>query len=192
MSPSKAELRAIFRKKRTDLSKNDIENLSLEISIQVQDFCKQHPELKHFHIFLPIERLKEVNTHYIIEYLFSEGKIIYTSQINKLTDEMETIRLEPSISFKFDDFGIPVPTFSKSASDEFLQIVFIPLLAVDVNGNRIGYGKGYYDRFLSKINLDVLKIGLSFFEPVEEIPKEDFDIKCDYCITPKNIITFSK
>lgn len=191
MSPSKSELRAIFRKKRTDLSRNDIEVLSQQINLQVQVFCKQHPELSHFHIFLPIERLREVNTHYIMEYLFSEGKNIYASRINRETDEMETILLEPSMSFKLDDFGIPIPQSSQIADDELLQVVFVPLLAVDLKGNRIGYGKGYYDRFLAKIDSDVLKIGLSFFEPVKEIPEEDFDIKCDYCITPNNIINFS-
>jgi 5-formyltetrahydrofolate cyclo-ligase len=190
MSPSKAELRAIFRKKRTDLSKNEIEVLSQKINRQVQSFCKQHPELNHFHLFLPIERLREVDTHYIMEYLFSEGKNIYASQINRETDEMETILLEPAMSFKLDDFGIPIPQFSQNADDELLQVVFVPLLAVDLKGNRIGYGKGYYDRFLAKIDADVLKIGLSFFEPVKEIPEEDFDIKCDYCITPNAIITF--
>lgn len=191
MNPTKAELRAVFRKKRAGLSKNDIEVLSKRIAIQVGYFCSQHPELRHFHVFLPIERLREVDTYYIMEYLFSERKTVYASQINKVTDEMETVLLEPSMNFKLDDFGIPIPDFFQTGDEELLELVFVPLLAVDLKGNRIGYGKGYYDRFLSKIDPVVLKIGLSFFEPIEEIPNEEFDIRCDYCITPNNIINFS-
>lgn len=192
MIQTKADLRTVFRKKRADLTKNEIEVLSIQINLQVQNFCQQHQELNHFHLFLPIERLKEVDTFYIMEYLFSKGKIVYTSRINKVTDEMETIRFKPSLSFNLDDFGIPIPAFSQGADDDLLQVVFVPLLAVDLKGNRIGYGKGYYDKFLAKIDPSILKIGLSLFEPIEKIPEEEFDIKCDYCITPNNIINFSQ
>ena len=72
-----------------------------------------------------------------------------------------------------------------------IEVVFVPLLAYDQNGNRVGYGKGFYDKFLSKCNPETIKIGLSFFEPEETI--EDIsvtDIKLDFCITPNGIISF--
>jgi 5-formyltetrahydrofolate cyclo-ligase len=77
-------------------------------------------------------------------------------------------------------------------STEQIQAVFVPLLAVDLKGQRIGYGKGYYDQFLATINPKVIKIGLSIFEPIAQIPSESFDIPLDYCITPKNMFNFSK
>ncbi|MDR9457609.1 MAG: 5-formyltetrahydrofolate cyclo-ligase, partial [Salegentibacter sp.] len=72
-----------------------------------------------------------------------------------------------------------------------LDLVFIPLLAFDKTGNRVGYGKGYYDRFLDSCKPGVIKIGLSFFEAEEEI-KEMFetDVALDYCVTPNRVYQF--
>jgi 5-formyltetrahydrofolate cyclo-ligase len=72
-----------------------------------------------------------------------------------------------------------------------IDVVFVPLLAFDKNGNRVGYGKGFYDNFLAKCREDVIKIGLSFFEP-EEIIDDVFktDIRLDYCVTPFGINNF--
>jgi 5-formyltetrahydrofolate cyclo-ligase len=91
-----------------------------------------------------------------------------------------------------DRYGIPVPRDFELISPEQIQVVFVPLLAVDYQGQRIGYGKGYYDRFLATIDPKVIKIGLSIFEPIPHIPSESFDIPLDYCFTPKNMFNFSK
>jgi 5-formyltetrahydrofolate cyclo-ligase len=73
-----------------------------------------------------------------------------------------------------------------------IDLVLIPLLCFDKKGYRVGYGKGYYDRFLTECRPDVLKIGLSIFEPIDEIiDVTEFDIKMNYCITPNKIWSFS-
>jgi 5-formyltetrahydrofolate cyclo-ligase len=72
-----------------------------------------------------------------------------------------------------------------------IDVVFVPLLAYDTLGNRVGYGKGFYDTFLSECKPDVLKIGLSFFEPeniIEDLNQND--IKLDICINPSHIYRF--
>jgi 5-formyltetrahydrofolate cyclo-ligase len=67
----------------------------------------------------------------------------------------------------------------------------MPLLAFDSKGDRVGYGKGYYDRFLAACRKDVLKIGLSYFPPVSSIDDiEIFDKKLDFCITPERVYAF--
>ena len=72
-----------------------------------------------------------------------------------------------------------------------IDLVLVPLLCFDKKGFRVGYGKGFYDRFLSKCRSDVLKIGLSYFKPVEKIEDvRDFDVALDYCITPKGVWHF--
>ena len=72
-----------------------------------------------------------------------------------------------------------------------IDVVFIPLLAYDAKGHRIGYGKGFYDRFLQQCKPETLKIGLSFFEAETSIiPHEFTDISLDFCVHPKGIYQF--
>ena len=67
----------------------------------------------------------------------------------------------------------------------------MPLIIVDKIGNRVGYGKGYYDRFLINCDKKVIKVGLSFFDIIEKIEDTTYnDIRLNYCITPKKIIKF--
>ena len=69
--------------------------------------------------------------------------------------------------------------------------MFIPLLAFDVCGNRVGYGKGFYDDFLKNCSKDTVKIGLSFFEAETVIHDVELhDVRLDYCVTPNKSYTF--
>jgi 5-formyltetrahydrofolate cyclo-ligase len=72
-----------------------------------------------------------------------------------------------------------------------IDVVFVPLLAFDTKGNRAGYGKGFYDNFLSKCKPEVIKVGLSFFEPEDLIADCDHnDVRLDFCVTPLKIYGF--
>jgi 5-formyltetrahydrofolate cyclo-ligase len=74
---------------------------------------------------------------------------------------------------------------------EEIDLVFVPLLCVDKKGNRVGYGKGYYDKFLKECRRDIIKIGFSYFEPVEKIDDVNrYDVKLNYCITPESFYSF--
>ena len=69
--------------------------------------------------------------------------------------------------------------------------MFVPLLAFDTKGNRIGYGKGFYDRFLADCKPETIKIGLSFFEAEKDfndVSKDD--VQLDYCVTPEELFQF--
>jgi 5-formyltetrahydrofolate cyclo-ligase len=88
-------------------------------------------------------------------------------------------------------YHIPEPVDGIEINENKIDVVFIPLLAYDKLGNRVGYGKGFYDRFLAKCKPETLKIGLSFFEAENEISDvNESDIKLDYCVTPNKIYTF--
>jgi 5-formyltetrahydrofolate cyclo-ligase len=192
MNPSKADLRVLFKEKRNQLSEAELEEGSEKIALIIDDFCEQHRELDHYHLFFPIQKLKEVNTFLIRDLLARRNKTLYTSLIGDSNIEMETVLLGKRTEFVADRYGIPVPQNFERISPERIQVVFVPLLAVDYSGQRIGYGKGFYDRFLATINPKVIKIGLSIFEPIQQIPSESFDIPLDYCVTPKNLFNFSK
>ena len=93
--------------------------------------------------------------------------------------------------FDMNQYGIPEPVGGKEIMPEELDLVFVPLLGFDLQGNRVGYGKGYYDRFLSKCKDDVIKVGLSFLSPIDCIEDVDFfDKKLDFCITPERVYAF--
>lgn len=191
MSPNKSDLRAKYKEKRNQLTDAELQKGSEKIALAVEEFCKQHTELEHFHLFLPIQKLREVDTLLIRDILLMNNKILYTSVIEVGQDQMDTILIAESTVFVEDSYGIPIPKHYEIISPEHIQVVFVPLLVVDRFGQRIGYGKGFYDRFLASISSDVIKIGLSIFEPIPQIPCESFDIPLDYCITPKNMFNFS-
>ena len=83
------------------------------------------------------------------------------------------------------------PDASEEVPSSKIEVVFIPLLAFDKQGNRVGYGKGFYDKFLAECNPNTIKIGLSFFEPEELISDVNTkDIQLYYCVTPNRTIKF--
>ena len=87
--------------------------------------------------------------------------------------------------------GIPEPVSGIAILPEILDVVFVPLLAYDEKGHRIGYGKGFYDRFLKKCRPDTIFVGLSFFGPEPQIDFEATDVPLHYCVTPEGILDFS-
>ena len=88
-------------------------------------------------------------------------------------------------------WGISEPESGIKIAPELLEVVFVPLLSYDKKGNRVGYGKGFYDTFLKNCKRDVVKIGLSFFDPVDHIKGiREEDVQLDYCVTPRKIQSF--
>lgn len=144
------------------------------------------------HVFLPIVEKKEVNTTFLIEALQHKLKII-TSRTNWDTMEMENVELLPETELALNKWGVPEPLGGAIVPEQEVDVVIVPLLAFDVQGHRVGYGKGFYDKFLAKCKKEVIKAGVSFFGPEEKIDdvfKED--IALDYCFTPAEIYQFSK
>ena len=97
-----------------------------------------------------------------------------------------------STSFKKNSWGIPEPVDGILVPEGKIDVVFVPLLAFDVLGNRVGYGKGYYDTFLNKCRQETIKIGLSFFQAEDDLISDvhENDVGLDYCITPEKVYTF--
>lgn len=181
-------LRKSYKKLRKNLSEDVIETMSLEIANQ----ALQLPiwDKTYYHIFLPISHKKEVNTEYLLHILHGKDKSIVISKANFDTGEMDHNLLQENTVLKTSKYGIPEPISGIGISPKNIDIVFVPLLAFDEKGNRIGYGKGFYDRFLAKCKPKALFIGLSFFEPEPEIYFESTDVPLHFCITPKKNYAF--
>lgn len=186
---TKAELRKTYKTRRSHLSLSEIEDLSISIANQlltlpIWDFT-------FYHIFLSIEEQKEVNTDFILNILSGKDKNIVISKSDFNTGNMTHFLLTDSTKIKKNAYNIPEPVDGIEISNDKIEVVFIPLLAFDEQGNRVGYGKGFYDRFLGKCNPETLKIGLSFYEAENEITDVfESDIKLNYCVTPKRVYKF--
>ena len=189
----KKEIRLKYKELRRSLSENQIEELSLAIANEV--LLLPIWEKTYFHIFLSIEEQKEVNTEYILPLLSGKDKEICISKSDFETRKMTHYLLTDTTKIKKNDYNIPEPVDCPDPSGEVpsnkIEVVFIPLLAFDKKGNRVGYGKGFYDKFLAECSPNTIKIGLSFFEPEEIISDVNAaDIQLNYCVTPYRIIKF--
>jgi 5-formyltetrahydrofolate cyclo-ligase len=187
---TKNELRQDYRQLRKQLSGDEVNDLSRKITTQLGTWLEGQEGLTHFHLFFPIAKFNEVNTFYIKQLLEQQDKTLLTSQVNREANRLETLLLPLEAAFFLDEWGIPVPQESVRVTTTKIQVVFVPLLAYDKSGHRLGFGKGFYDRFLASLEQPVLKLGLSFFAPEEVIPVESHDIPLDFCITPEQILKF--
>lgn len=189
---TKPELRKKYKALRSNLTEDSIENLSLKIAnnaLQLPVWDKNT-----YHIFMPIVEQKEVNTYYILQILMGKEKDIVVSKTDFQTLFMRHFLVTEYTKFRYNTYNIaePIEDFnSKIIDSDTIEVVFVPLLAFDNQGNRIGYGKGFYDRFLQSCKPETLIIGLSFFEPETTlIPAETTDVALQYCITPSKIYQF--
>lgn len=186
---NKKELRLKSKTLRNALSENEIEEMSLAVANKILTLPIW--EKTYFHIFLPITEQKEVNTEFILHLLSGKDKEIIVSKADFETRNMTHFLLTDNTRIKKNAYNIPEPVDGIEVPSHKIDVVFVPLLAFDKKGHRVGYGKGFYDKFLSECKPDVIKIGLSFFDP-EELITDVFegDVKLDYCVTPNEVHSF--
>jgi 5-formyltetrahydrofolate cyclo-ligase len=188
----KASLRKQFLEKRKALSRSGYWILMDLVMNQVKaiDWSKY----KMIHVFLPIEKHREIDTFSILNYFkrdFPELNIVIP-RTNFHTLEMENILYDHDHTILVrNKYDIPEPIHGQIIANDQIDLVFVPLLAFDKQGNRVGYGKGFYDRFLSRCRVDVKKTGISLFDPVDTISDlNEHDKKLDFCIGPDKIWEF--
>jgi 5-formyltetrahydrofolate cyclo-ligase len=186
---TKNELRQKYKQLRSNINSDIIEDDSLAIanialSLPIWDYT-------YFHVFLTIEEQKEVNTEYLFHILSGKDKAIVISKSDFETNTMSHYLLTDHTKLAKNKYNIPEPIDGIEVPTNKIQVVFVPLLAYDTKGNRVGYGKGFYDKFLSECDAHVIKIGLSFFDPEIHISDANStDIALDYVITPRKIHRF--
>ena len=184
----KKALRKDYKQKRRALSDSLIEEASLSIANKLLEMPIWH--FFYYHIFLSISKNNEVKTEPILSILLGKDKNIIIPKVGTKGD-LQNYLLTDGTTIKKNRFGIPEPVEGLIVEEKTLDVVFVPLLAFDQVGNRVGYGGGYYDRFLKKCRPDTLKIGLSFFEAESQIIDVDNqDVPLDYCITPNKVYSF--
>jgi len=183
----KSDLRLLYTKLRKDLSSKQITDYSLQLANSSLELPIWN--FDYYHLFLPITDKKEIDTSFLLSILQGRDKHVLLPKMKG--DDLTHFLLTDSTTLKTNKWNVPEPVDGILVESSNIDVVFVPLLAFDKQGNRVGYGKGFYDRFLQQCKKDVVKIGLSLFDAEEEI--EDVlenDIPLDYCITPNKIYEF--
>jgi 5-formyltetrahydrofolate cyclo-ligase len=185
----KAELRKKYKALRNDLSLEVVDGLSMDIANNLLKMPIW--DASFYHIFLTIEEQKEVNTDYILNILSGKDKHIVLSKSDFESHLMTHYLLTDNTIIKKNKYNIPEPIDGIEISTTNIEVVFVPLLAFDKKGHRVGYGKGFYDTFLNACKPETIKIGLSFFEAEDAIEDVfESDVELDYCVTPERVYRF--
>ncbi len=190
MKNNKSELRNTYSLKRKNLSIYQINQRSILISKKLLDIPIWDKEF--YHIFLTSKKNNEIETKFILSILAKKNKKVVVPRLVDL-DNLEHILLTRQTSLKENSYGIPEPQKynNKIIFPQELDVIIVPLYVFDLNGNRVGYGKGYYDRFLKSCRDDAIKIGVSLFEPVKFISDISItDVALNYAITSNGIFNF--
>jgi 5-formyltetrahydrofolate cyclo-ligase len=135
----------------------------------------------------------EINTYSILEGSLELGKKLYLPKVLK---DKNHFHFYPVLNFKTltkGAFGILEPSGHKPADWEEIDLVLVPGLAFDLTGNRLGFGKGYYDRVLPQLKKSILTIGLGYsFQIVDKIPAEPHDVPLKAVLSEKGFQFCSK
>jgi 5-formyltetrahydrofolate cyclo-ligase len=185
----KSEIRALFKEKRKGLSFLETNRSSKQITdLILEQFDFKN---KHVSIFLPIEKHKEFDSYPLLEELIIQGAITIISKSNFEDCSLSLFKYENVSQLEVNAFGIPEPKYGENVSELLLNIVFVPLLALDKMGNRVGYGQGFYDKLLAKCSPECFFIGISLFDEFVEINDlNPFDVPLHCCFTPNRYYEF--
>lgn len=185
----KQTLKQEITAKRKSLSKGEIKEKSREIKEKLYSLS-EFKEAKNIMLYVSFN--SEVDTIEIIkELLINKEKKIIVPYVVKNNPILQLSELKSFNELVPKTLGIlePKDNFIREFSHKKLDLVIVPGLVFDQKGHRIGYGYGYYDRFLKKLNKDVIKIGVACeFQIVEDIPEESHDVPMDLIITEKRVL----
>jgi 5-formyltetrahydrofolate cyclo-ligase len=187
----KSEARKIFSAQRSALKPHEVNTKQDLLLILFQQLTL--PNCSPVHADRPLYERNAPDPTPLLDFMHfrQPGMQVTYAKIDPSNFSMLHFLQDDGMFFEKNQYGIPEPIGGITINEKDIDIVFIPLLAFDRSGNRVGYGKGYYDRFLSKCRKDAMKIGLSFFPPVDSIEDVDFfDKKLDFCITPERVYAF--
>ena len=175
-----------FRNKLSNLKIKKLSNQIFQQSLKLKIWNKYT-----YMLYRPIKAKKEVDLSGFFKILNSDSKNILYPKINFKKNIINALLSTNKTKFEINKFGIEEPCDNIIFDPKMIEVVFVPLLSFDIEGNRVGYGAGFYDKFLKECDYNILKIGLSFFEPETRIEDTNAsDIKLDYCITPQKVFSF--
>ena len=187
----KAEARKSYKERRKALSVTERVRLDDLLLIQLQKV--QLPFITFLLSYWPIEQNHEPDTHLFTDYLeFQNPDLIICYPKSNFQDQtMESVQTNDDTRFRKNGYDVYEPEDGVVVNPAGIDMIFVPLLSFDKKGFRVGYGKGFYDRYLSQCRKECLKIGFSYFEPLDAIDDtSEFDVPLNLCVTPTTVYVF--
>lgn len=188
---TKQELRKTYKAKRLALSSKERLKLDDLLLLQFQQF--NYADVRTILTYWPLSKQAEPNTHLFSGYLrhIVHGLKIAYPVSDPHQFAIQALQIDEDTVYHTNEWGITEPKTGTVIDATSIDLVLVPMLTCDKDGYRVGYGKGFYDRYLTQCRKDVVKMGLSYFEPVEHITDRDqFDVPLSFCITPHHIYEF--
>jgi len=176
-----------MKAERLALAKEEWQSRSARIVQNILAFEK-FQQAKVVHAFIPDEHRHEVNSIPLLEWIFSNQKKLLVPVVEE--GELISVELTSFNHLERNSFGVlePIERVPSSLESE-IDLVLVPLLAVDSKGNRLGYGKGYYDRFFKRLNSQAFKLGVAFaFQVLNHVPATGNDIRLDAVVTESGMM----
>ncbi|ALR31778.1 5-formyltetrahydrofolate cyclo-ligase [Chryseobacterium sp. IHB B 17019] len=184
----KSDLRKKYMQKRKALSSDEAFLLSEKVFKNFIEYFKPFSG-QNVHIFIPIIKFNEIDTKIFIDYFLSRNINVFVPKI--VDRKLISVQIFNDTSFETNNWGISEPVSNEDSEVLNFNYVITPLLYCDQKGNRVGYGKGFYDAFFANISSESKKIGVNYFNPneiVEDIYEND--IPLDYLVTPTEVLSF--
>jgi 5-formyltetrahydrofolate cyclo-ligase len=189
---TKAELRKFYLNERLSLNDSDLQQYNWDIC---ENFFNQIDlrEIGVLHSFIPMQNTKEPDTWMIINKIRKELNHIRISvpKINVQSIEINNYYFVAPEQLKPNAWGIPEPEYGEATITSDIDMVLVPMLVADQYGHRVGYGKGFYDKFLATCKPSCIPVGLCFYEPILRIDDVNaLDMPLKYCATPIKVHRF--
>jgi 5-formyltetrahydrofolate cyclo-ligase len=185
----KSELRQSYLSRRKAISQQDRaekSNAICDLFFKAFDIRN----VKYLHSFLPIEKFNEIDTRMILERVWKEYPHVQVivPRVDANADEILSLKFTSETELVKNDWEIDEPAHDEFVEPNLIDLVIVPGLCFDASGHRVGYGKGYYDRFLRKCRADCVKVGVSYFDLVERIDDiHQGDVRLDFIVTTKRV-----
>ncbi len=184
----KSDLRKKYLEKRMSLSDEEIFQQSENIFNNFIEYFRPLSEQK-VHIFIPIRKFREVNTGSFTDYFFSRDIKVFVPKI--VDKKLISVEILKDTQFEYNQWDISEPVSNEDSGISDFDYIITPLLYCDGYGNRVGYGKGFYDGFFEGVSKESKKIGINYFNPDEIIDDvREEDIPLDYLVTPTDVLSF--
>ncbi len=185
----KSELRHAYMAKRRSLTPDELAVGSEKIAQNFFDNTDLR-DVSLLHCFIPIDRFNEIDTTHILDRLWRDFPDVKTlaPRMGISSSGIESVIFHSFTELVPNQWGIREPTQAEQVPASMIDMVLVPLLCFDTKGQRVGYGKGFYDRFLSKCRADCSRIGLSYFPPVTAIDDVGpHDVALELIVTPTEL-----